>query len=139
MIFARVVRIVDFNPRTPYGMRHLTLELIRQATIFQSTHPLRDATCQCQNLFACYPISIHAPLTGCDQNMEYNKENYEDFNPRTPYGMRQAITQQTLALRKISIHAPLTGCDSHCRPVGQWFRQFQSTHPLRDATISYLI
>ena len=34
-------------------------------------------------------ISIHAPLTGCDLDMTMLIDGQTDFNPRTPYGMRQ--------------------------------------------------
>ena len=78
-------------------------------------------------------ISIHAPLTGCDNGSEAFICVAQNFNPRTPYGMRLAIQwifqgttkfQSTHPLRDatssfnrrviimdISIHAPLTGCD----------------------------
>ena len=57
------------------------------------------------------------------------------FNPRTPYGMRQDIDIDAFFSDAISIHAPLTGCDKW---LVRWlvaFKKFQSTHPLRDATI----
>ena len=127
-----------------------------------------------------YNISIHAPLTGCDIIIcdYFNSDQY--FNPRTPYGMRRLISQQSEVIYDISIHAPLTGCDRYtciqCRyemlisihaPLtgcdsrsNQWNicfdyfnprtpygmrlyileivkinEKFQSTHPLRDATV----
>ena len=58
-------------------------------TLFQSTHPLRDATIYLLEQDYFLNISIHAPLTGCD------------FFSVAPDG----------ALSRISIHAPLTGCD----------------------------
>ena len=33
---------------------------------FQSTHPLRGATCSADYLLGLTDISIHAPLAGCD-------------------------------------------------------------------------
>ena len=33
-------------------------------------------------------ISIHAPLTGCDNLGRSAMYSLSDFNPRTPYGMR---------------------------------------------------
>ena len=59
-------------------------------------------------------ISIHAPLTGCD------------IEPKGDLGK---TTQ-------ISIHAPLTGCDRAYRRQQRHNFRFQSTHPLRDATIN---
>ena len=56
-------------------------------------------------------ISIHAPLTGCDV-MGWSIDLYcVYFNPRTPYGMRLSVSKSMIT-----------------------FSQFQSTHPLRDAT-----
>ena len=57
--------------------------------VFQSTHPLRDAT-----------DSTLTPLT-----IAFN------FNPRTPYGMRRRVNVESQRVSAISIHAPLTGCD----------------------------
>ncbi len=58
------------------------------------------------------------------------------FNPRTPYGMRLRGTLPPEELIIISIHAPLTGCDNRagCR-YGYVCSPFQSTHPLRGATV----
>ena len=105
-------------------------------------------------------ISIHAPLTGCDLIPTYNLPVNCDFNPRTPYGMRQFELDTRLLDDYISIHAPLTGCDLWCwrhsykqinfnprTPYGMRQMQdgmihllslFQSTHPLRDATFILL-
>ena len=82
-----------------------------------------------------YYISIHAPLAGCDEPLDSVPE-----------------------VSEISIHAPLAGCDSTSklqvsieyyfnprtpcgvRPVRRWVTyiddKFQSTHPLRGATLS---
>ena len=56
-----------FNPRTPCGVRHQLTSEERSYYQFQSTHPLRGAThlAHRRSLKAC-PISIHAPLAGCD-------------------------------------------------------------------------
>ena len=39
-------------------------------------------------------ISIHAPLTGCDDGEKFGNDSVIDFNPRTPYGMRQLTPNQ---------------------------------------------
>ena len=104
-----------------------------------------------------YRISIHAPLTGCDFIIADDKTSKRYFNPRTPYGMRLPVFSVAFVVPTISIHAPLTGCDlilkkiliQHhyfnprtpygMRPLLQShspsFAKFQSTHPLRDATL----
>ena len=84
--------------------------------IFQSTHPLRDAT-----ILLC---------------LKYHRFLY--FNPRTPYGMRHHITGGKIILNTISIHAPLTGCDKGKYGSNGVPDTFQSTHPLRDATYHVL-
>ena len=80
----------NFNPRTPCGVR-------RADTQHRAQGP---------------PISIHAPLAGCDiASVRPLKGLMANFNPRTPCGVRRSR-------------------------VGKIKRQdgFQSTHPLRGAT-----
>ncbi len=104
------------------------------STLFQSTLPLRGATGAVNVALPVAGISIHAPLAGSD-------------SPVTP----------AAAYMVISIHAPLAGSDHQRRragteihhfnprsPCGERrmknsdcvsFRVFQSTLPLRGATI----
>ena len=63
------------------------------AQTFQSTHPLRGATCADDPLFT----------------------RHGNFNPRTPCGVRPEQLNQRFADFVISIHAPLAGCDEKCR------------------------
>ena len=104
----------DFNPRTPYGMRLERHSGHLNSPVFQSTHPLRDATGGGYTNLTILDISIHAPLTGCDGFTKRSMSKCAYFNPRTPYGMRlnPFIVRQQRAT--ISIHAPLTGCDIVC-------------------------
>ena len=56
-------------------------------------------------------ISIHAPLAGCDiRNKPITRES-ENFNPRTPCGVRHGLFDTEPQSERISIHAPLAGCD----------------------------
>ena len=111
---------------------------------FQSTHPLRDATVVSWQKFKINRISIHAPLTGCDDVLEKIRGVLNDFNPRTPYGMRpfQRIEQVQLSIfqsthplrdatfrscmdwnfKSISIHAPLTGCDNYLSDLEKHYK-----------------
>ena len=80
---------------------------------FQSTHPLRDATCM------LYLISMFQndfnPRTpyGMRPVQKAQRKNLSlNFNPRTPYGMRLLSDKAIDKMYKISIHAPLTGCDN---------------------------
>ena len=80
-------------------------------------------------------ISIHAPLAGCDPMPRAAVLLLPHFNPRTPCGVRLRDVVHNAAVRAISIHAPLAGCDDY---DAVWFEgdaTFQSTHPLRGATL----
>ena len=105
---------------------------------FQSTHPLRGATCRLGKrepfryisihapLAGCDPmrlkdsysftISIHAPLAGCDKTIRDAVGDRGYFNPRTPCGVRPRLPMPR--------HTP---------------RAFQSTHPLRGATAGIVL
>ena len=63
-----------------------------------------------------HAISIHAPLAGCDGKL------CEDW-------------EMTI----ISIHAPLAGCDDRLNAMSAQGQIFQSTHPLRGATLIKVI
>ena len=120
--------------------------------IFQSTHPLRDATIRVNDFVLAKDISIHAPLTGCDNyrhGYRFCKSNFNPrtpygmrqkkevnnecqllyFNPRTPYGMRLHFSRPDEGPLAISIHAPLTGCDVIQDTVLQIFRYFNPRTP----------
>ena len=125
---------VDFNPRTPCGVRLFSDVLSASRLPFQSTHPLRGATRRWDDtiLFQLYfnprtPCGVRPAVSVCARDVV-------DFNPRTPCGVRPAAGfllsqagafQSTHPLRgatrwwicleiriTISIHAPLAGCDS---------------------------
>ena len=194
-----------FNPRTPCGVRLTSIDTHLTNVEFQSTHPLRGATHPGASGSYNLRISIHAPLAGCDAMARVLKFPKNNFNPRTPCGVRLLVDfaisiiqpfQSTHPLRgatrtvcrcgvcvghfnprtpcgvrrsnnsdkdlwwEISIHAPLAGCDASrclssssthisihaplagCDPgtgrVQNAHSQFQSTHPLRGATISVI-
>ena len=63
---------------------------IRQAEpiIFQSTHLLRGATGAHSVFQPSGQISIHAPLTRCDESGSKLLSFYKNFNPRTSYEVR---------------------------------------------------
>ena len=124
---------------------------------FQSTHPLRGATQDTTPAIGRSTISIHAPLAGCDAILRISASKPADFNPRTPCGVRRKVANYFGVTVEISIHAPLAGCDSEIvsvQPTAFNFNPrtpcgvrlvtfcpiapsllFQSTHPLRGATV----
>ena len=79
----------DFNPRTPCGVRLCAEPLKVRLAPFQSTHPMRGATC----------------------GRRQGRSSALYFNPRTPCGVRPAEGTDVLLAGFISIHAPHAGCD----------------------------
>ena len=86
---------------------------MREKQEFQSTRPLRGATDVAHRLGHPRRISIHAPLAGRDCQQQ---------------SLAHAQTQ-------ISIHAPLAGRDRLQETIFDLKMEFQSTRPLRGATI----
>ena len=124
----------NFNPRTPHGVRPFQISALYVKEVFQSTHPSRGATTKLipfPDLSSHFnprtphgvrpprrglrlplgQISIHAPLTGCDDTLTASSPEHSpfqsthpsrgatnrqahhpaypvDFNPRTPHGVR---------------------------------------------------
>ena len=85
-------------------------------TQFQSTHPVRGATLRLYASRRSAIISIHAPREGCDQCCEQSYHQYQ-----------------------ISIHAPREGCDCASYTYMVTPSLFQSTHPVRGATLAQCI
>ena len=126
--------------------------------LFQSTRPLRGATVRKQDSFCriiisihaplagrdvavpiplvfVFRISIHAPLAGRDSKPVANCAAYQNFNPRAPCGARLVQAMDADFQSVISIHAPLAGCDAISSAITGVYTPFQSTRPLRGATI----
>ena len=61
---------------------------ILPAPLFQSTRPVWGATVRRGDRGDGHPISIHAPRAGCDLDTEKPLVHVDDFNPRTPCGVR---------------------------------------------------
>ncbi len=102
----------NFNPRTPRGVRRLWFQASCKVKGFQSTHPSWGATLRQGGGAGGNPISIHAPLVGCDQKVRCKAGQCHDFNPRTPRGVRRVTRIWTVP------------------PI-----KFQSTHPSWGATV----
>ena len=127
-----------FNPRTPHGVRPSSLHEVLSEVPISIHAPLTGCDLSRVGIDYRIDISIHAPLTGCDVTVNICGKYVNNFNPRTPHGVRlkamagglsHAIFQSTHPSRGatdakwcismyclISIHAPLTGCD--CHPSG---------------------
>ncbi len=62
------VTLLNFNPRTPYGMRPYNLDKVNDLVKISIHAPLTGCDTMCKVLNIPRDISIHAPLTGCDQD-----------------------------------------------------------------------
>ena len=79
-----------FNPRAPCGARPSFITPSSQQSLFQSTRPVRGATCMFVVRCSCM----------------------KHFNPRAPCGARPPGTRTRERNDMISIHAPRAGRDS---------------------------
>ena len=109
---------LNFNPRIPYGMRPDNEMPPTPVIVFQSTHPVWDATGDSGDLGRLEEISIHASRMGCDF----------DYIPITHIPRFQSThpvwdaTVGGLGAEgdfSISIHASRMGCDP---PHSSWLR-----------------
>ena len=101
----------DFNPRSPYGERLRVGKVKFVCFLFQSTLPVRGATCDFKRSMRGMDISIHAPRTGSDTVEVSGYGAFDGFQSTLPV---RGATIPFLPLsqgRKISIHAPRTGSD----------------------------
>ena len=80
---------------------------------FQSTHPVRGAT-RCCNLCPAHGDNFN-PRTPCGVRRIWSffEILISNFNPRTPCGVRLAADNFVYILSMISIHAPRAGCDKN--------------------------
>ena len=126
---------------------------------FQSTRPIRGATCAQSIVEFAQDISIHAPHTGRDTPWStpwtgspyfnprapygarlaliWRPAHDQNFNPRAPYGARRGRTGEPIRGAFISIHAPHTGRDLGYGLQVRDGKLFQSTRPIRGATSVY--
>ena len=152
-------RPAHFNPRTPCGVRQVAPSLSRRKTsYFNPRTPCGVRLREDNKMKNVNIISIHAPHAGCDRGVALGQQDRTDFNPRTPCGVRRSPLRASGGAKPISIHAPHAGCDVW-RGGGFWGRhisihaphagcdmqrssprgrlcRFQSTHPMRGATVS---
>ncbi len=76
------------------------------------------------------PISIHAPLTGCDLRSAHQDSGTSYFNPRTPCGVRRGVRLRHRTGSRISIHAPLAGCNGQAGHAAGRHRHISIHAPL---------
>ena len=101
--------------------------------MFQSTHSLRSATRQGNNISMHYGVSIHALLAECDWRLRTPDWFPGCFNPRTPCGVRLFKQVDMPAFFRFNPRTPC-GVRRPLRYQRIMVRKFQSTHSLRSAT-----
>ncbi len=80
-----------------------------------------------------HEISIHAPHAGSDSRGRDEPPHPGDFNPRSPCGERQAMTETAQQPNTFQSTLPMRGATVSLSLVNI-FRLFQSTLPMRGAT-----
>ena len=148
--------VENFNPRSPNGLRLVHNSRTQCQKQFQSTQPEWAATISAVIHATTEDISIHAARMGCDCCVAFSAAGTDDFNPRSPNGLRQegwrikisackfqstqpewAATDIAIVRRQddvISIHAARMGCDSETGSFAMARTAFQSTQPEWAAT-----
>ena len=106
-------RTGHFNPRTPCGVRPAPAGKWEEVTLDFNPRT---------------PCGVRRDMTG-------RLEKPIDFNPRTPCGVRRDHRRLRHMPADISIHAPHAGCDNNRWPIEPRDKGFQSTHPMRGATL----
>ena len=128
-------RPLNFNPRTPRGVRHHNVDTeVPLTSVFQSTHPARGATfpksgflSRHRNFNPRTPRGVRLAMDAMAQRYERFQSTHPargatrcapscaalwtNFNPRTPRGVRPLADHGIHFLLRISIHAPREGCD----------------------------
>ena len=102
---------------------------------FQSTHPMRDATIgDCSFICSLYVISIHASHAGCDTTTNILALTTINFNPRIPCGMRRKGLRTLQHSSQFQSTHPMRDATADDFILSSFSSLFQSTHPMRDAT-----
>ena len=95
-----------FNPRSPWGERRNQRLNQTIKWLFQSTLSVRRATWHFDyTLRNSFIISIHALREESDRFSHYELSKVLHFNPRSPWGERQALCHNNARFQTISIHA----------------------------------
>ena len=104
--------------------------------LFQSTHPVWDATLEYRASKDIPLISIHASRMGCDCRVDAAGHGRFISIHASRMGCDQSHRLGGTLTCPISIHASRMGCDLMSSGCTSYSRQFQSTHPVWDATVT---
>ncbi len=118
-----------FNPRSPWGERHLMGKASTRAQKFQSTLPVGGATAP--------PLAPRRSAHDFNPRSPWGERQLsaiipcvlEHFNPRSPWGERQRFFLFLSTPKPISIHAPRGGSDWPNPAVPRSPRHFNPRSP----------
>ena len=127
----------NFNPRIPYGMRPTECMSYGGISLFQSTHPVWDATeSQGTCRYACLHFNPRIPYgMRPDSARDNSTRYYQPFQSTHPVWDATKIHGNATHPYPISIHASRMGCDPKTFNPTRSLSVFQSTHPVWDATM----
>ena len=123
-----------FNPRSPCGERHYTVNNAEVVQTFQPTLPVRGATpasarswryvedfnprspCGERHEIVAGQANVNQfqptlPVRGATQHLSAQDTAFPNFNPRSPCGERPVRHKRRVHVRPISTHAPRAGSD----------------------------
>ena len=103
--------------------------------LFQSTLPMRGATGDREWFEIICQFQSTLPMRGATWIRSEMGRAGEDFNPHSPCGERHGIVYGFPHFLEISIHTPHAGSDLVPDSTRNHFCLFQSTLPMRGATI----
>ena len=95
---------------------------------------MRAATRQELNDFCSRTISIHAAHAGCDHTQTIPQCSRLHFNPRSPCGLRLALSLQLSLVFLFQSTQPMRAATRAPFVAGPVACKFQSTQPMRAAT-----
>ena len=105
---------IDFNPRSPRGLRLKIISVDGSRWLFQSTQPKRAATkviIKTQQNKERFQST--QPKRAATNFSKWMPKGYNNFNPRSPRGLRPKHSNQCQCHHNISIHAAQEGCDKN--------------------------
>ena len=81
---AKKAKEMAISIHAPYkGCNHIASGSFPRSQVFQSMHPIKDATPLSPLQISSFLISIHAPYKGCNPITKYKAKADENFNPCT--------------------------------------------------------
>ena len=125
-----------FNPRAPYGARRSGVSPVGPAIGISIHAPHTERDCFALVIRLIKGISIHAPHTERDHKTNYNIRPGISISIHAPHTERDVVPAFAVsAVPDISIHAPHTERDFLRRILSRGISIFQSTRPIRSATL----